>query len=90
VINPVNNSSTRPLPPPYPSSTSNTERSQSTLPSVHDSSTSSQQSKPTTNNNNSPAGFDREFSRLLYGKDTGKIRRQKQKHKRKAFSDPVK
>jgi hypothetical protein len=34
------------------------------------------------------AGFDREFSRLLYGKDGRKSRHHRQK--RKAFSDPVK
>ena len=33
-------------------------------------------------------GFDREFSRLLYGKDESKSRHQRQK--RKALSDPVK
>lgn len=33
-------------------------------------------------------GFDREFSRLLYGKEARRNRHQRQK--RKAFSDPVK
>ncbi|CAF1287655.1 unnamed protein product [Rotaria sordida] len=78
VKNSTSNNSIRPPPPHYQSPTSIIE---------HSHSTSSQQSK-INNNNNSSAGFDREFSRLLYGKDTGKIRREKQK--RKAFSDPVK
>jgi hypothetical protein len=87
ITNPINNNSIRSPPPRYKSPTSNIERSHSTLSSTTDSSISSQQSKPTTNNN-SPAGFDRKFSRLLYGKDTEKSRRPKQR--RKAFSDPVK
>ncbi|CAF1568723.1 unnamed protein product [Adineta ricciae] len=41
-----------------------------------------------TGSTSSLAGFDREFSRLLYGKEANKIRRRKQK--RKAYSDPVK
>jgi len=86
MTNPVNNNSIRLPPPRYKSPTSNVEYSHSTLPSINDSSLSSQQSKP--NNNNLSTGFDREFSRLLYGKDTRKTRHQKQK--RKAFSDPVK
>ncbi len=89
VTNPISNNSIRPPPPRYRSPTSNVERSHSTLSSINDSSTSSQLSKTIIPpNNNSSAGFDRAFSRLLYGKDTNKIRRQKQK--RKAFSDPDK
>jgi hypothetical protein len=88
MTNPVNNNSIRFPPPRYKSPTSNVEYSHSTLPSINDSSLSSQQSKPNNNNNNLSTGFDREFSRLLYGRDTRKIRHQKQK--RKAFSDPVK
>ena len=57
-------------PPSYQLSTSNVEHSRSKLTSVNSSSTSSQQS--TTNINNPSSGFDREFSRLLYGKDTRK------------------
>ncbi|CAF2471813.1 unnamed protein product [Rotaria sp. Silwood2] len=74
--NAISNNSIRLPPPRYQSPPSNVERSHST---------SSQQSKTV---NNSSVVFDHEFSRLLYGKDTGKTRRQKQK--RKAFSDPVK
>jgi hypothetical protein len=77
----MNNNSIRPPPPPYKSPTKNFEYSRSALLTISDPSLSSQQSKPS-------AGFDREFSRLLYGKDAGKHRRQRQK--RKAFSDPVK
>lgn len=67
----------RPPPPVYNPPTANVERSHSALSSMN---------RP----NNPPAspsqaGFDREFSRLLYG---GKNRHQRQK--RKAFSDPVK
>jgi len=87
ITNPVNNNPIRLPPPRYKSPTSNVEHSHSAVPSINDSSSSSQQSKP-NNNNKLPAGFDREFSRLLYGKDSGKTRHQKQK--RKAFSDPVK
>ncbi|CAF0855717.1 unnamed protein product [Adineta steineri] len=87
LTNPTSNNSYRPPPPRYQSLTSNNiERSYSTLPCINDCSTSNQQIK--TNNNNASAGFDREFSRLLYGKDAEKTRRKKQK--RKAFSDPVK
>jgi hypothetical protein len=67
-------------PPLYESPTSNIERSHSALSSMN---------RPNYSQNNPPqAGFDREFSRLLYGKDDGKSRHQRQK--RKAFSDPVK
>ncbi|CAF4045844.1 unnamed protein product [Adineta steineri] len=87
LTNPTSNNSPRPPPPRYQSLTSNNiERSYSTLSCINDCSISNQQIK--TNNNNSSAGFDREFSRLLYGKDAEKTRRKKQK--RKAFSDPVK
>jgi hypothetical protein len=86
MTNPLSNNSPRPPPPRYQSPTSNAERSHSTLSSINDPSISSQQSK--TINTNPSAGFDREFSRLLYGKDAGKSRRHKQK--RKAYSDPVK
>lgn len=45
--------------------------------------------RPNYSQTNPPqAGFDREFSRLLYGKVDRKSRSQHQK--RKAFSDPVK
>lgn len=75
------NSSTRQPPPRYRSPSSNIEQSPST---------SSQQSKPVLSNNNlSPSiGFDREFSRYLYGKEP--TRPRKQKSKRKALSDPDK
>jgi hypothetical protein len=75
------------LPPPrYQSPPSNIERFNRTLSPNNDSLTFGQHSKPLINN--PPAGFDRKFSRLLYGQDNGKNRRLKQK--RKAFSDPVK
>ena len=77
---PVTNNSTRPPPPRYKSPTSSSD---------HSPPRSSQ--PPKTNvppNNNSTAGFSRGFSRLLYGKESSKIRRQRQK--RKAFSDPDK
>ena len=74
----ITNTSTRPPPPRYESS--NIERSHSALSSM---------TRPNYSQVNPPqAGFDREFSRLLYGKDGGKNRQQRQK--RKAFSDPVK
>ena len=39
----------------------------------------------------SPIGFDREFSRLLYGREGGGgVKNRHQRQKRKAFSDPVK
>ncbi len=80
IANPVNNNSMRPPPPRYESPTSSSERSPSRP---------SQPSKTNVpSNNNSTAGFNREFSRLLYGKESSKIRRQRQK--RKAFSDPDK
>lgn len=85
MTNPLNNNSIRPPPPRYKSPSSNIEQSSSTLSSINDTSTSSQQLKI---NNNSSTGFDPEFSRLLYGKDSVKTRRRKQK--RKALSDPVK
>jgi len=88
LTNPISNTSLRPPPPRYRSPTSNVEHSHSSLSSLNDSSTSNQQSKTTTNNNHSSSGFDREFSRLLYGKDVGRTRHKKPK--RKAFSDPVK
>jgi hypothetical protein len=67
----------RPPPPSYGSPISNIERSHSALSSM---------TRPNDSQNNPPqAGFDREFSRLLYGKKGGKTRQ-----KRKAFSDPVK
>ncbi len=89
LTNPISNTSLRPPPPRYRSPTSNVEHPHSSLSSLNDSSTSNQQSKTTTTtNNNSSSGFDREFSRLLYGKDVGRTRRKKPK--RKAFSDPVK
>ena len=67
----------KPPPPSYTIPTSNIERSHSALSSM---------TRPNdTPTNSSQAGFDREFSRLLYG---GKNRHQRQK--RKAFSDPVK
>lgn len=70
----------RPQPPRYESPSSNIERSHSALSSMH---------RPNYSQANPPsAGFDREFSRLLYGKDGGKSRHHRQK--RKAFSDPVK
>ena len=74
-------SSTHPRPPRYQSPTSKAEQSHST---------SSQKSKliTTTNPIQPSSGFDREFSRLLYGKEPVKTRRQKSK--RKAFSDPDK
>ncbi len=87
----INPNSIRPPPPRYQSPTANIERSKSTFLSTNDSPTSSQQSKPIgvpPPPNNAPLGFDREFSRLLYGKESGRARRQKQK--RKALSDPVK
>jgi hypothetical protein len=65
----------RPPPPSYESPTSNIEHSYSAISS-------------TNNLNSSQAGFDPEFSRLLYGKNDEKKRHQRQK--RKAFSDPVK
>ena len=79
--NTITNSSARPPPPRYQSPSSKTEQSPST---------SSQQSKPIISNSNlSPSGgFDREFSRILYGKEPPRAR--KQKSKRKAFSDPDK
>jgi hypothetical protein len=86
MTNHLNSNSLRPPPPRYQSSTANAERSRSKLSSNNDLTVSGQQSK--TINNNSSAGFDREFSRLLYGKDSGKTRRHKQK--RKSHSDPVK
>ncbi|CAF1129161.1 unnamed protein product [Rotaria sp. Silwood1] len=76
IKNPISNSTIRPPPPRYQSPPSNFERSHSTS------------SQPSNTVNNASVGFDREFSRLLYGKDMRKTRRQKQK--RKAFSDPVK
>jgi len=87
LTNPISNTSHRPPPPRYRSPTSNVEHS--SLSSLNDSSTSNQQLKTTTTHNNtSSSGFDREFSRLLYGKDVGRTRRKKPK--RKAFSDPIK
>jgi hypothetical protein len=67
-------------PPNYESPSSNIERSHSALSSMN---------RPNYTPTTPPqAGFDREFSRLLYGKEGGKNRHQRQK--RKAFSDPVK
>ncbi|CAF4184504.1 unnamed protein product [Rotaria sp. Silwood2] len=74
------NTPIRPPPPRYELPTSNIERSHSALSSIN---------RPNYSQTNPPqVGFDREFSRLLYGKDGGKNRHQQQK--RKAFSDPVK
>lgn len=67
------NLNVRPAPPPY--ETSNVES-----PAVEEKS-------PNEISTNGP-GFDREFSRLLYGKDSARTRQRKQK--RKALSDPVK
>ena len=67
--------SSRPPPPHYESSASNIERPPSDLSSAN-------RSKPPE------PGFDREFSRLLYGREGRRNRHQRQK--RKAFSDPVK
>jgi hypothetical protein len=76
----ITNTSNRPPPPRYEPSTSNIERSHSALSSM---------TRPNYSQVNPPqAGFDREFSRLLYGKEGGRNRQQRQK--RKAFSDPVK
>ncbi|CAM2698788.1 unnamed protein product [Rotaria socialis] len=72
------NTSVRPPPPSYELPTSNIERSRSAVSSMN---------RPNYSPMSPPqAGFDREFSRLLYGKDGGRRRNQK----RKAFSDPVK
>ncbi|CAF1950524.1 unnamed protein product [Rotaria magnacalcarata] len=72
------NVSVRPPPPSYELPTSNIERSHSAVSSMN---------RPNYSHINPPqAGFDREFSRLLYGKDGRRSRNQK----RKAFSDPVK
>ncbi|CAF4955270.1 unnamed protein product [Rotaria sp. Silwood1] len=76
----MTNTSIRPPPPRYELPTTNIERSHSAVSSTNPSNYS--QTNPPQ------AGFDREFSRLLYGKDGGKSRHQQQK--RKAFSDPVK
>ncbi|CAF3709577.1 unnamed protein product [Rotaria sordida] len=74
------NTPVRPPPPRYELPISNIERPHSALSSMN---------HPNYSQTNPPqAGFDREFSRLLYGKDGGKNRHQQQK--RKAFSDPVK
>lgn len=73
--------SIRPPPPRYESPVSNIERSHSDLSSANRPNISSI-------NPSSQAGFDREFSRLLYGRDGRRPRQQRQK--RKAFSDPVK
>ncbi|CAF0994333.1 unnamed protein product [Adineta ricciae] len=71
----------RPPLPQYEAATiTNVERSHSAL---------SSKNQPNLLPANPPqAGFDPEFSRLLYGKEGGRSRRQRQK--RKAFSDPVK
>ncbi|CAF0801929.1 unnamed protein product [Adineta ricciae] len=71
----------RPALPQYEAATiTNVERSHSALSSMN---------QPNFLPANPPqAGFDPEFSRLLYGKEEGRNRRQRQK--RKAFSDPVK
>ncbi|CAF3535800.1 unnamed protein product [Adineta steineri] len=76
------NTSIRTPSPRYelPTTTTNIERSHSALSSMNRSNYS--QTNP------SHAGFDREFSRLLYGKDGGKKSHQRQK--RKSLSDPVK
>ncbi|UJR16293.1 hypothetical protein I4U23_003199 [Adineta vaga] len=75
----VANTSTR-LPAPRYELKTNIERSHSALSAM---------TRPNYSPTNPPqAGFDREFSRLLYGKEGEKNRRQRQK--RKAFSDPVK
>jgi len=76
----MTNTPIRPPPPRYASPTTSIERSHSALSSMN---------RPNYSQVNPPqAGFDREFSRLLYGKDGGKTRHQRQK--RKAYSDPVK
>ena len=70
----------RPPPPRYEPPTSNIARSHSALSSTK---------HPNYPPMNPPQpGFDREFSRLLYGKDGGENRHQRQK--RKSLSDPVK
>jgi hypothetical protein len=80
ITNPSIDTSVRPPPPRYEQLTSNIERSHSALSSMN---------RPNYSPLNPPqTGFDREFSRLLYGKDGEKNRHQRQK--RKAFSDPVK
>jgi len=89
IANSATNTTIRPPPPRYVSPSTDSDRSSTILSTINDSTSSSQQTKPSSSP--PPAtktGYDREFSRLLYGKDAMKIRRQKQK--RKAFSDPVK
>ncbi|UJR30220.1 hypothetical protein I4U23_017758 [Adineta vaga] len=78
---PCMSTSTNPIrsPPPQYQSSISTISSTNNLPPP---------SPSTISNTNSLAGFDREFSRLLYGKDSNKTRRKRQK--RKAYSDPVK
>lgn len=97
----ISNNSIRASPPHYQSPTSNFERSPSTSSQQPNSAnitsipfttaTTSTTTTPTNNNNNDDkpsVGFDREFSRLLYGKDSQNARRRRER--RKAFSDPVK
>lgn len=84
VVQSATKTAVRPPPPRYVSPSSDSDRSNTAVssPINNDPTPSSQQGKSST------TGYDREFSRLLYGRDPTKIRRQKQK--RKAFSDPVK
>lgn len=74
----------RPPPPRYRSPSSSVDRSRSTISPAENLARVNPPSDTTANRQqNLPKGFDRQFSRLLYGKD----RRVKQK--RKSFSDPV-
>ena len=74
----------RPPPPRYRSPSSSVDRSHSTISPAENLARVNPPSDTTSNRQqNLPKGFDRQFSRLLYGKD----RRVKQK--RKSFSDPV-
>jgi hypothetical protein len=66
------NTAVRPPPPRYESAVGNIEPNGTGRPSMI----------------RTQAGFDREFSRLLYGREGARSRHQRQK--RKAFSDPVK
>ncbi|CAF3121145.1 unnamed protein product [Rotaria socialis] len=85
--NSISNNFIRPPPPRYQSPTPNAESSQ--LASSQQPNIVNSVDDDNNNNNTKPSiGFDHEFSRLLYGKDAEKDRRQKQK--RKAFSEPVK
>ena len=79
------NSHVRSPPPDYASVTLNPLKLST---NAQTTGTNSSNESSNTSNHRLPKTFDREFSRLLYGKDQGKRRRLK--HRRKAFSDPVK